>query len=515
MHAAVSADSETCSKIGRGILQRGGSAVDGAIATLLCTTLINPQSMGLGGGSIFTVRERNGKVKVINSRETVPRVFKPDLMEECSSPQLIRESEWIGVPGEIRGYEEAHRLYGRLPWEELFLPSIQLAREGVPMCPALSRLLHLKQTCATASLLQQFFCYQNATVLNIGETMKFDKLSNTMEIIAKQGADAFYTGEIAQALIEDVQEAGGTLTLEDLKSYKVKVTDAWTVPLGDYTMYIPPPPAGGAIVGFILNVMKGYNLSPVSMEGNQKILTYHRFAEATKFANGLRKITRDPDFNVNMGASRMITEEFADRVRAMISSSHTHNSSYYNLTSSWDSPGTTHLSVLDEDGTAVSVTSTINHVFGSKVYSPNTGVILNSQLRDFCGKADHISTGERPPSSLAPVVLYSKSRQKILVIGAAGGSMITTSLSLTLMNHLWFGKDLEEAISTPVVFVNSKNALNFEPRFDKTVVDALKDLGHNVKDPKFFYNVVNAVVKKGSCINAVSDARKFGKAAGY
>ncbi|KAJ8414780.1 hypothetical protein AAFF_G00023030 [Aldrovandia affinis] len=493
-HAAVSADSETCSKIGRDILQKGGSAVDGAIAALLCTSLVNPQSTGLGGGSIFTVREKSGKAKVINSREATPKVFKPDLMKECS--QSLSGSQWIGVPGELRGPPSN--------WPE-----------RVPVFPVLSYILQKKQTCATASPLQELLCHKNKTAPKLGEKLKFNKLADTMEIIANQGPDAFYNGKIARDLIRDVQDAGGTLSLEDLKSFRVKVTDAWTVTLGDYTMHIPPPPAGGALVGFILNVMKGYSLSPASMEGDQKTLTYHRYVETYKFANGLRKNIRDPNFSFNMGASQLITEELAERVRAMIDSSRTHDSSYYNLTSSLDSLGTSHVSVLDEDGMAVSVTSTINYFFGSNVYSPNTGVILNNELTDFCGKVDPISAGEQPPSSMSPAVLYSEIKQKILVIGASGGSMITNGIPLAIMNHLWFGKDLEEAISAPVLFVDSKNSLRFEPTFDKTVVEALKGLGHNVENKKIFYNVVNAVVKTGSCISAVSDARKKGKSAGY
>ncbi|XP_036383375.1 glutathione hydrolase 5 proenzyme-like [Megalops cyprinoides] len=511
-HAAVSADSETCSEIGRDILQQGGSAVDGAIATLLCTSLVNPQSMGLGGGAIFTVLEKTGKVKVINSRETVPKVFNPDLIKLC--PQNLTGGQWIGVPGEIRGYEVAHRLYGKLPWADLFKPAIRMAREGFPMPPILSRILSLTLAGAETSPLCEVFCHKNGTLLKVGDTVKYKKLADTLEVIAYKGAGAFYNGSIGRDLIQDVENAGGTLSLEDLQSFKVKVTDAWTVPLGDYIMHVPPPPAGGALIAFILNIMKGFSLSPASMEGDQTTLTYHRYVEACKFANGQKKYVLDPSFNSDSAASRLIREEFAERIRSMISGG-THDFQYYNVSSSLDSQGTTHVSVLAEDGTAVSVTSTINHIFGSRVYSNKTGIILNNELADFCGKVDHISAGEQPPSSMSPLVLYSNSREKTLVIGGSGGGMIITGVALTLMNHLWFGMDLEEAISAPVVFVDSKNSLKFEPKFNKTVVEALKALGHTVAEQKIFYNVVNAVAKKGSCINAVSDARKQGKAAGY
>ncbi|XP_008274899.1 gamma-glutamyltransferase 5a [Stegastes partitus] len=513
-NAAVAADSGKCSEIGRDILQRGGSAVDGAIAALLCTSIMNPQSMGIGGGSIFTVMDSSGKVKVINSRETAPTKMKPDLLKLCGQPLQMTEegSQWIGVPGEIRGYEEAHRLYGKLPWATLFQPTIQLARKGFPVPPIQGRYVAHIDANKTRSL-GKLFSDKNGNLLKVGDTVKFEKLADTLELIANHGADAFYTGRIAEDLIREIQEAGGTLTLQDLASYRATVTDAWAVPLGEYQMYIPPPPAGGIILSLILNIMKGYHLSSTSLTGEQKKLVYHYYVEAFKFANGLKKHIRDPQFNSEEMPQKFKKDSFANHIRSLISSDKTHDPQYYNITPHLDSMGTTHVSVLAEDGSAVSVTSTINYIFGSKIFSPSTGVILNNQLSDFCGRVERINPGERPPSSMAPAVL--KSQLKTLVIGSTGGSMITTGIASTLMNHLWFGKSLKEAIATPVVFVDSKNAVKFEPGFDKDVIEALKALGHNQQTGQKFYNVVNAVEKEGGCICAVSDARKLGKAAGY
>ncbi|XP_042344158.1 gamma-glutamyltransferase 5a [Plectropomus leopardus] len=507
--AAVAADSGKCSQIGRDILKQGGSAVDGAIAALLCTSVMNPQSMGIGGGSIFTVMDSSGNVKIINSRETVPATFKSDLLKSCPKTfQMISGSEWIGVPGEIRGYEKAHNLYGKLPWHTLFEPTIKLAREGFPIPPIQGRYIPYINTNLTQPL-RKFYTDENGNLLKTHDIVKFEKLADTLETIAKHGANEFYTGNIAKDLIRDIEDAGGTITARDLASYNVTVTDAWAVPLGEYQMYIPPPPAGGIILSLILNVMKGYNLNPAS----QKTLAYHRLIEAFKFANGLKAHIRDPRFSSEEMAKKFTEESFAEHIRSLISSSETHSPQYYNITPSLDSVGTTHVSVLAEDGSAVSVTSTINHIFGSKVFSPTTGVILNNQLSDFCGRADNIFPGEQPPSSMAPAVL--KSQSKTLVIGSTGGSMITTGIASALINHLWFGKSLKEAISAPVLYVDSQNAVKFEPNFDKKVIEALKAMGHKHESAKHFYNVVNAVEKKDGCICAVSDARKLGEAAGY
>ncbi|KAL2092468.1 hypothetical protein ACEWY4_012266 [Coilia grayii] len=513
--AAVAADSEMCSEIGRDTLRRGGSAVDGAIATLVCTSIVHPQSMGIGGGSIFTIREKDGKVKIINSRETVPKVFNTDLMTKCpASFQLMSGPDWIGVPGEVWGYAEAHRRYGKLPWASLFEPTIRLAREGFPLPPMLARFLVVLEKDKTLPI-RKLFVDGNDNLLKEGDKLRFEKLADTLETIANEGAEAFYTGDIAKNLISDIQEAGGTLTMEDLSSFKVQVLDAWKVPLGDYDMYIPPPPAGGAVLSFILNTMRGYQLTPACLEGQQKTLTFQRYVETFKFANGLKRFLRDPRFSSSKEALAATQDEFAKRIRAIISDGQTHDALYYNVTPSVDSMGTTHVSLMDEDGMAVSVTSTINHIFGSKVFSPNTGIILNNELSDFCGKASSIQAGEQPPSSMSPAILYSKSRKHTVVVGGSGGSMITTGMALTIMNHLWMGKSLQDAIAAPVVFVNSKNELSFEPKFDKDVQENLKALGHKEKEQQRFFNVINALSVKDGCITAVSDERKLGKAAGY
>uniref|UniRef100_A0A3Q0QUM4 Gamma-glutamyltransferase 5a n=1 Tax=Amphilophus citrinellus TaxID=61819 RepID=A0A3Q0QUM4_AMPCI len=485
--AAVAADSGRCSEIGRDILQKGGSPVDGAIAALLCTSIMNPQSAGIGGGCIFTVMDSSGKVKIINSRETAPLKANPDLLKSCN--------KWIGVPGEIRGYAEAHRRYGKLPWATLFEPTIQLAREGFPI-PYVQGLYIPYVDTSSTQLLRKLYSDENGNLLKIGDIVKFEKLADTLEMIAKQGPDVFYNGRIAEDLIRDIQQAGGTLTLQDLASYKVTVTDAWTVLLGD----------------LILNIMKGYKMNSVPQTADEKTSFYHRYIEAFKFANGLKKYIRDPKFSSDEMAKKFTEESFANHIRSLIRSDKAHDAQYYNLTSYVDSFSTTHVSVLAEDGSAVSVTSSINHIFGSKIFSPSTGIILNNQLYDFCGRADSISPGEQPPSSMAPVLL--KSQSKTLVIGSSGGSMITTGMASVC--HLYLiHPSLEEAIDTPVVFVDSKNAVKFEPKFEKDVIEALEALGHNRQTTARFYNTVNAVEKEDGCVSAWSDERKKGKAAAY
>nr|XP_019937343.1 PREDICTED: gamma-glutamyltransferase 5-like [Paralichthys olivaceus] len=519
--AAVSADSKDCSDIGMKMLQQGGSAVDGTIAALLCTSLINPQSMGIGGGSIFTIRNKTGSVKVYNFRETVPKSFQPNLLNDCPTTfGLSLGSQWIGVPGELRGYEFLHRQYGKLPWAKLFEPTIRLAREGIPLSKYLAKILNIpmvKGIMEKSSLCShQLLCNGNKTILSQGDTLYFTKLAETMETIAKGGADAFYTGKIGHDLIQDIQAAGGTLTMDDLRLYKVQVQDAWTVPLGNTRMHIPPPPAGGALLGFILRLMEGlkeFSLTPDSLSVKQRIQIYHHYIEALKFANGQKRSISDPVFN-GMSAKHLIDPSFINRIRKMISNQTHENSYYYSVKPPPDHFGTTHVSVLDEDGLIVSATSTINQLFGGSIYSPRTGIILNNELSDFCGRADTVRAGEQPPSSMTPVILELESGG-ILVIGGSGGSMIPTAVASSLMNHLWLGMSLKDAIAAPIVYVDTNNNVNYETGFNKSVKNGLRDLGHKEGTWKFFLNVVNALEKDKGCIVAVSDERKFGVSAGY
>ncbi|MED6288266.1 hypothetical protein CHARACLAT_024909 [Characodon lateralis] len=411
--AAVAADSRKCSEIGRDMLQQGGSAVDGAIAALLCTSIMNPQSAGIGGGSIFTVMDSSGNVRIINSRETAPSKVDPDLLKSCTKTfKLISDSKWIGVPGEIRGYEKAHKLYGKLPWAALFEPTIKLAREGFPIPRVQGLFIPYIDKNQTRSL-WEVYSDKNGNLLKTGDIIKFEKLADTLELIANNGADAFYTGKIAEDLVRDVQEAGGDVTLQDLASYNVTVTDPWVVPMGEYQMYIPPPPSGGALLTLVLNIMKGYQMNSAPQSVEQKTQFYHRYVEAFKFANGLKKHIRDPRFKSEKMTKNIVESSFANHIRTLISSNRTHNSQYYNLTPYMDSLGTTHVSVLGEDGSAVAVTSTINHIFGSKVYSSSTGIVLNNELLDFCGRVDNIFPGNQ--INMTPFHFYNSQLGTILV----------------------------------------------------------------------------------------------------
>ncbi|XP_030439039.1 glutathione hydrolase 5 proenzyme isoform X2 [Gopherus evgoodei] len=434
----------------------------------------------------------------------------------------IEGSQWIAVPGELRGYEEAHRRYGRLPWKWLFEPTIQLLTHGIRMPAALSKFLShpLLQSFLKKSSLCQLFC-ENGVVLKPDAIIFWPTLLKTLKAIAEKGAREFYEGEIAQNLVKDIKHENGNLMLSDLKNFQAKVMTPLNISLGGYTMYSPPPPAGGAVLLFILNILKEFKFTPESLEpANRKIETYHRIAEALKFGNGQKPKLDDPQFS---GIQQVIIQEllsnsFAELVRKRIDDRGDHPGSFYNLSQPSNTGyGTSHVSVLAEDGSAVSVTSTINQPFGSMVYSPSTGIILNNELADFCKKKpkNKITSGERPPSDMVPSILVSKDDNSKLVIGGSGGDLIISATALAIMNKLWFGYDLERAISLPVLHASMNNSIQFEPGFDEAVKGELLRRGHHEQKRTMFLNVVQGISKEGRCIFAYSDRRKLGKSSGY
>ncbi|KAJ7309813.1 hypothetical protein JRQ81_007883 [Phrynocephalus forsythii] len=522
-HAAVAADTRLCSDVGRDLLKEGGSAVDAAIAALICTSVLNPQSMGLGGGVIFTIYSAStGKVEVINAREKAPRGIKGDLLDQCRD-RFQPGTEWIAVPGELRGYEEAHKRYGRLPWKALFEPTIKMLSPGVQVPEVLSRFLQHPQLQAALNhtSLRGLFSKPDGRILGAGDTLHWPALAETLRAVAENGPNEFYQGKTANKLVQDVHAQGGTLTLEDLRSYSVEVVKPMAASLRGYTLYSAPRPAAGPILAFILKVLEGFNFTQESLSTPQRMgEAYHYIAEALKFANGQKPKVDDPKFSEIKEdvLNELLSDFFAGQARQRIDGRGDHLADYYNLTQLAMAPyGTSHVAVLVEDGSAVSATSTINHPFGSMVYSQQTGVILNNELADFCMKQSSrkISPGEMPPSSMVPSILISRDGQSKLVMGGSGGQLIVPAVALALANKLWFGLELDRAIQAPILFATQSGSLEVEKNFPPDMVEALLERGHRVSVARLALNVVQGVAQEGACLFPYSDQRKKGEASGY
>uniref|UniRef100_A0A8C3KMD7 Glutathione hydrolase n=1 Tax=Calidris pygmaea TaxID=425635 RepID=A0A8C3KMD7_9CHAR len=521
LHGAVAADTETCSVIGRDILKSGGTAVDAAIAGLICTSVMNPQSSGLGGGVVFTIYNAS------------------------------TGSRWIAVPGELRGYEEAHKRHGRLPWKALFEPTIKLLSDPLTISPVMAKIMDNQNFTSPGKSLCPLIC-DGQRFLKCGETFRWPALQQTLRAVAENGATAFYEGHIGQALVEDIRKAGSTISLEDLQAYKAEVSSPLNITLNSHTtVFSPGPPMGGAVLMFILKILEGklgYKLHEASLATpKEKVETYHRIAEALKFAPQRKPCLCFGDtssvslLRLQVPVGTMLSDKIAELVRGRIDAQGDHPLSHYNLLEAiynhqYESKGTSHISVLAADGSAVSATSTINYPFGSFVYSNQTGIILNNELADFCianrnikpGEYSHPQNkkqgqvvdmqglsvnGEKPPSAMVPSILISKTGDT-LVIGGAGGAWIISATAMAIINKLWFGNDLEHAISAPIMHTKGVSVL-FEEHFSEEVRSGLLERGHKEEKPEFAMNVVQGVSKEGKCISAYSDRRKLGKSAGY
>ncbi|XDV48359.1 hypothetical protein PO909_017781 [Leuciscus waleckii] len=259
--AAVAADADAgiCSNFGRDMLKRGGSVVDAAIAALLCVSVVNPYSMGIGGGVVFTIyNPSTGIVEIINARETAPLRASENMFGN-DPEQAKKAGLLIAVPGELRGYHMAHQKYGRLEWKELFQPSIELANKGFKIGKGLADAINENsQTIRSDFALCEVFCDLNNNTLKENDTIRFPKLALTYKVIAEEGPDAFYNGTLTQIIVDDINAKGGIITRKDLEDYKPQNESyALNFTVGKYIFHAPNTPFGGPVLALILNILKG------------------------------------------------------------------------------------------------------------------------------------------------------------------------------------------------------------------------------------------------------------------
>ncbi|XP_065208908.1 scoloptoxin SSD14-like [Planococcus citri] len=529
-HAAVVSNAEPCSTIAKNILQKGGKAVDALISSLLCEGVMMPHTMGIGGGFFMTIYEKSKKkASVIIARETAPAKSTVDMFH--GDPNLsIKGGLSIGIPGEIKGYWTAYNKFGGgVPWKDIFTPTISLCENGIPISKILARMLvkYEDEIQSDQEFRTLFVNQNNGELLEAGDTYKNLKLARTLRIISEEGGDAFYKGNIAKALVKDIQEAGGIITEEDLEKYEARVQDSFQTALyNNYTLHTVPVPSSGPILSYLLRIVEGIIPAPTELLNTQRI------TEAMKHAYGARSRLGDPKFvDISKTMNLITSDQFIKHIREGIDD-----------TKTWDDPahyggdftepknmGTANLAVLAENGDAAIATSTINMEFGSFVLSKSTGVMLNNQMDDFSSpsivnnygvtpsKTNYIAPGKIPLSSTCSTIILNQSGDVRLLIGGGGGTKITSSVAITIMRDLLMKENIQQSMNHALFHHQLMPMVwQYYPRMPTDIVEGMEKIGHKVKlMPHNSFVAITGIERRDGLIYPCSDFRRPGEVEGY
>ncbi|KAL1304857.1 hypothetical protein AAFC00_003781 [Neodothiora populina] len=499
-HGAVASESAICSLIGRDLLLQGGNAADALVGTTFCVGTTGMYHSGIGGGGFMLVRGPDGQYENIDFRETAPAAAFRDMYQNDTLSSIFGGLA-SGVPGEVAGLAYLHEKYGKLPWKQVMQGAIEIARDGFPVTADLVRYM----AAATAGEKESFLVTDpqwaidfapNGTLLGLNDTITRKRLANTLETIANEGASVFYKGEMAAQMVAAVRAANGTMTMSDMSNYSIISREAAHTAYRNYTLHSVSAPASGTVALSILKILEGY--SDMGAPGSANIST-HRLTEAMRFAYGQRTELGDPSFVPHMSSyeDSMLDPATAAHIRKHgISDTTSFPPSHYNPSGfeNPDSHGTSHVVTADGSGLAISMTTTINLLFGSRVMVPETGVIMNNEMDDFSipgrknafgfvpSPNNYIAPFKRPLSSIAcTIVEDSATRELRFVSGAAGGSRIISSTLQTLWAVLDRGFDSAQALAMPRLHDQLvPDTVTFEWLFDNATVASMAAKAHNV-----------------------------------
>ncbi|KAK5123893.1 hypothetical protein LTR85_002089 [Meristemomyces frigidus] len=494
---AVASESSICSNIGIDALKMGGNAADSLVATTFCVGVIGMYHSGIGGGGFMLVRSSNGSYDFIDFRECAPAAATEDMYNNNTNSSIYTGLA-TGVPGELRGLAHLHDHYGLLPWEQLVMPAVHVARDGFPVTPDLVRYMASAVSGKDNFLVNNptwaIDFAPNGTLLGLGDTITRRRYADTLETIAKRGPDAFYTGPIAETTINTIQANGGIMTLEDLKNYTVAIRPPAAIDYRGYKIRSGSAPSSGTVAMSVMKIIEGYTEIGEAATLN---LSTHLFDEALRFAYGQRSELGDPYFVEGMDEYQadMLNETTAAAVRAKISPLHTLNVSAYDPSGfeSLETPGTSAIVTSDINGMAVSLTTTVNLLFGSHIMVPETGIILNDEMNDFSipgssnafgyipSPSNYIRPGKRPLSSITPTIVEHANGTLYFVAAAAGGSRIITATLQQLWHVLDQNMTAPEALAMPRLHDQLvPNQVTFEYAYDNETVAFMATRGHNV-----------------------------------
>jgi gamma-glutamyltranspeptidase/glutathione hydrolase len=536
----VASGSVIASQVGRDVLKGGGNAVDAAVAVGFALEVTHAEAGNIGGGGFMMLRTRNGNTYALDYRETAPAGASRNMYIDDKGNALMNldaDGKPIGAksiyghlasgtPGSVAGMLEAHRRFGKLSLAAVMNPAIRLARDGFVVDSFHARSL--------ASGLREFKRFSPAAVAQYtingaapapGSLLKQPDLARTLEAIRDHGRDGFYKGWVAKAIVDEEKRGGGIITAADLAGYEPKWREPLKFTYRGYTIWsMPPSSSGGATLGMIFNIMEGFG--PLPPFGSVALL--HRETEAMRRAFTDRNTSLgDPDFEKLPMLEKMLSKDYAAKVRGTIDLAHATPTPAFDPAIK-DGPNTTHYSVVDALGNAVSITTTLNNSYGSAVLVTGAGFIMNDEMDDFAtipgkpnmfglvqGEINDIKPGKRMLSAMSPSIVINPRGELTMVVGTPGGPTIISQVYHVISNVIDHGMSLADAVAAPRQHhqaLPDEIDLNRDG-FAMAVVDSLRAMGHTVMFKGG--GDVQAIIRTAHGWQGVSDPRGGGAPAGY
>lgn len=530
----VVTEQHLASEVGLEVLRAGGNAIDAAVAVGYALAVVNPCCGNLGGGGFMTIHLANGKNTFLNFREKAPQAARADLFLDAQGnviPGLSTKSYLaVGVPGTVLGLERALAEYGTMPRQRLIAPAIRLAEQGFVLQAGDVQLLKRVEPQTAEPNVAAIFLKEGKTPYAVGDRLIQSDLARSLTLISQQGPAAFYKGPIAAEVARASAANHGILTEADFADYTVTETSPVSCTYRGYTVVTSPPPGGGTVLCEMLNVLEGY---PLKQLGFRSAASVQPMLETMLRAYVDRNTyLGDPDF-VQIPLQRLLSKSYAAQVRSQLSTDRaTPPCRVYVCLTGSEGNHTTHYSVIDRWGNAVSVTYTINSLFGSGKIAGNTGFLLNNEMDDFTskpgvpnlfglvqGRANAIAPGKRPLSSMSPTILL-KDGKVTLVTGSPGGSRIITIVLETIINAMDYGQSIETAVNTPRFhYQGLPNTINLEAdALPPETIEQLRQKGYQFDAQPSSWGAAESIAveaRSGVLKGAVDQRRPAGAAAGY
>lgn len=525
------------SEIGADVLKKGGNAIDAAVAIQFALNVTEPMMSGIGGGGFMMVYD--GKTKdttIIDSRERAPAGATPDMFLDENGKAIpfserVTKGTAVGVPGTLKGLEEALDKWGTRSMKQLITPSIKLAEKGFPIDSVLADAISDYQEKLSRTAAKDVFL-PNGEPLKEGDTLIQKDLAKTFKLIRSKGTNAFYKGKFAKTLSDTVQDFGGSMTEKDLENYDITIDEPiW----GDYQGYqiatTPPPSSGGIFLLQMLKILDDFNLSQYDVRSWEK---YQLLAETMHLSYADRaSYAGDPEF-VNVPLKGLLHPDYIKERQQLINLDQVNkkpkagdpwkyqegSANYKQVEQPKDKVEgqTTHFTVADRWGNVVSYTTTIEQLFGTGIMVPDYGVILNNELTDFDaipGGANEVQPNKRPLSSMTPTILF-KDDKPVLTVGSPGGATIISSVLQTILYHIEYGMELKAAVEEPRIYTNSMSSYRYEDGVPKDVLSKLNGMGHKFgTSPVDIGNVQSiSIDHENGTFKGVADSSRNGAAIG-